>query len=118
MTGNEFAQVGRGPGADDRERHGAGQRLPGAVGARRRLHRWREYYFAPRSLNYIEYEYTTWEVPTSGVDGEIGVRVPFVSDYCETWVYGGGYYFTDDLTPGIGRHPDRGHGGRARAGSR
>jgi hypothetical protein len=35
----------------------------------------------------------TVEEPLGGYDGEIGVRVPFVSDYVETWVYGGGYHY-------------------------
>jgi hypothetical protein len=33
------------------------------------------------------------EDPLGGVDGEIGVRIPYVSDYVETWIYGGGYHF-------------------------
>jgi len=35
----------------------------------------------------------TVEEPLEGFDGEIGIRVPFVSDYVETWVYGGGYHY-------------------------
>ena len=31
--------------------------------------------------------------PLGGVDGEVGIRVPYVSDYVETWVYGGAYHF-------------------------
>ena len=33
------------------------------------------------------------EEPLGGVDAEIGFRVPFVSDYVETWLYAGGYHF-------------------------
>jgi hypothetical protein len=35
----------------------------------------------------------TIEEPLTGFDAEIGMRVPYVSDYVETWVYGGGYHF-------------------------
>lgn len=30
------------------------------------------------------------EEPLRGCDAELGIRVPYVSDYVETWVYGGG----------------------------
>jgi hypothetical protein len=29
----------------------------------------------------------------SGIDGEVGFKIPGLSDYVETWVYGGGYAF-------------------------
>ncbi|MBN2224032.1 MAG: inverse autotransporter beta domain-containing protein [Deltaproteobacteria bacterium] len=34
-----------------------------------------------------------YEESPEGFDGELGVRIPFVSDYVETWVYGGGYHY-------------------------
>jgi len=33
------------------------------------------------------------EESPEGFDGEVGVRIPVVSDYVETWVYGGGYHY-------------------------
>jgi hypothetical protein len=36
------------------------------------------------------------EESLEGFDGELGVRVPFISDYVETWVYGGGYHYEGD----------------------
>ena len=38
-------------------------------------------------------QYDSYEEPLRGVDGELGVMVPFISDYIETRVYGGGYYY-------------------------
>jgi hypothetical protein len=35
----------------------------------------------------------TVEEAPEGFDGEVGVRVPIVSDYVETWVYVGGYHY-------------------------
>lgn len=42
-----------------------------------------------------------FDEPLGGMDGEIGVRIPFVSDYVETWVYGGAYHFEGDNTEDI-----------------
>ena len=36
------------------------------------------------------------EEALSGFDGEIGFKVPYLSDYVETWVYAGGYHFEGD----------------------
>lgn len=41
------------------------------------------------------------EVPLSGFDVEIGMRVPFVSKYVETWVYGGGYHLVGKYVPNV-----------------
>jgi hypothetical protein len=38
----------------------------------------------------------TVEESLQGFDAELGFRVPFVSDYVETWVYGGGYHYSGD----------------------
>lgn len=47
------------------------------------------------------------EESLEGFDGELGFRVPFVSDYVETWVYGGGYHYD-------GRYIDNVNGWTAR----
>jgi hypothetical protein len=36
------------------------------------------------------------EEAPEGFDGELGVRIPVVSDYVETWAYGGGYHYHGD----------------------
>ena len=33
------------------------------------------------------------EEPMRGLDYEAGVRIPYISDYVETWVYAGGYHY-------------------------
>jgi parallel beta-helix repeat protein len=58
--------------------------------------RWREYYFGPTSLNY-SWAYRI-EEPMSGLDYEVGFKVPGLSNYVETWVYGGGYTYFSDYT--------------------
>lgn len=58
------------------------------------LKTWREYYFTSTGLGYTT-DYTV-EEPLSGLDYEVGFRIPGISNYVETWVYGGGYnYFAD-----------------------
>jgi parallel beta-helix repeat protein len=70
-----------------------------------KVDQWREYYMGPTSLNY-SWAYRI-EEPMSGLDYEIGFKVPGMSNYVETWVYGGGYnYFsdyTDDMVGWSGR---------------
>jgi hypothetical protein len=36
------------------------------------------------------------EETLGGFDGELGVKVPYLSKYLETWVYAGGYHFEGD----------------------
>ena len=33
------------------------------------------------------------EEPMKGLDYEVGMRIPYVSDYVETWAYAGGYHY-------------------------
>ena len=49
--------------------------------------------FAQRSLM----RYSNYEEPLKGFDGEIGFLIPFISDYIETRLYAGGYYFESRL---------------------
>lgn len=42
-----------------------------------------------------------YEEALRGFDAEVGVLVPFVSDYVETRVYGGGYWYNSDLSADI-----------------
>lgn len=60
---------------------------------------WKEWYFGPTSLEY-SWAYTL-EVPMSGLDYEVGFKVPYVSDYVETWVYGGGYHYWGDYVSDV-----------------
>ncbi len=41
------------------------------------------------------------EETLSGFDGELGFKVPYLSDYMETWVYAGGYHFSGDYVDDV-----------------
>ncbi len=41
------------------------------------------------------------EEPMTGFDYEAGVRIPWVSDYVETWAYAGGYHFFGSHVPDV-----------------
>ena len=63
------------------------------------VEQWREYYFTSTTLAYsVAYRI---EEPLSGIDYEAGFRVPYLSDYIETWVYAGGYNFFSDWSDDI-----------------
>jgi len=48
--------------------------------------------YAFRSLGIYTAAYTEYE-PLSGLDYEMGMRIPYLSEYVETWVYAGGYHY-------------------------
>jgi fibronectin-binding autotransporter adhesin len=41
------------------------------------------------------------EETLGGFDGELGVKVPYLSKYMETWVYAGGYHFEGDYVRAV-----------------
>jgi len=41
------------------------------------------------------------EEPMTGFDYEAGVRIPWISDYVETWAYAGGYHFFGAHVPDV-----------------
>ena len=41
------------------------------------------------------------EEPLTGFDYEAGVRIPWVSNYVETWAYAGGYHFFGRYVPDV-----------------
>ena len=51
---------------------------------------WKDWYFTNTGLAFSQGK----EVPMSGVDYELGAKIPYISDYVETWVYAGGYNFS------------------------
>jgi len=54
------------------------------------------YSFSSTSITLVE----GYEEALEGVDGEVGVLVPYVSDYMETRLYVGGYYYDSDVGDG------------------
>jgi hypothetical protein len=70
-----------------------------------RIDPYQEWYFGESSLEY-SWAYSL-EEPLSGLDYEIGFKVPYVSDYVETWVYGLGYTYWSDYVENV-----QGWGGR------
>jgi hypothetical protein len=43
----------------------------------------------------------TVEEPLEGFDAELGFRVPYVSNYVETWAYAGGYHYWGDYVKNV-----------------
>jgi parallel beta-helix repeat protein len=94
-TGNDFHQIGVGAEVLTEWVNG---RVNGYISLSdaKEGERWREYYFGSTSLNY-SWAYSL-EEPMSGLDYEIGFKIPGLSNYVETWVYGGGYNYFSDYT--------------------
>jgi len=63
------------------------------------LKTWREYYFTSTGLGYTT-AYTV-EEPLSGLDYEVGLRIPGISNYVETWAYVGGYNYFGDYSEDV-----------------
>jgi hypothetical protein len=55
----------------------------------KKIPEWRKSSFTSTGLDY----YQGWEVPLSGVDYEVGFKLPCIEEKLETWVYVGGYHF-------------------------
>ena len=94
-TGNDFHQIGLGA---EVLTEWVNARVNGYISLSdaKESDRWREYYFGSTSLNY-SWAYSL-EEPMSGLDYEIGFKIPGLSNYVETWVYGGGYNYFSDYT--------------------
>lgn len=53
------------------------------------------------STNVVRTTHQTFEEPLDGLDGEIGVLIPGISEVVETRVFAGAYYYASDLSKDI-----------------
>jgi len=97
-TGNKFQQIGVGVEVFT---EWVNARANGyiSISDAQTIDMWKEWYFGPTSLEY-SWAYTL-EEPMSGLDYEVGFKVPYISDYVETWVYGGGYHYWADYSSDV-----------------
>jgi len=56
-------------------------------------------YFRNTSVGY--YLYSQYEEPLTGIDYEAGFRIPYISNYVETWLFAGGYHYWGDNSKDI-----------------